>query len=185
MAEYGSMFLVSGLATILFFGGWHGPIPIFYATGMAYSVNALDFETVGFLANVFGCANFILKAVIGVVVMMWVRWTFPRLRIDQVITTCLKYCVPLASIGFVGVLVWQAYGIPFINDIAPANYPGQVREAWVLEANRPVVLEAETEEPAAEVEEPEHKTASHGHDNTVALTATAENMNLQVTKGAR
>ena len=30
MAEYGSMFLVSGLAAILFFGGWNGPIPIFH-----------------------------------------------------------------------------------------------------------------------------------------------------------
>ena len=40
--------------------------------------------------------------------MMWVRWTLPRLRIDQVMTTCLKYCVPLAAICFVGAMLWQA-----------------------------------------------------------------------------
>ena len=34
--------------------------------------------------------------------MMWVRWTLPRLRIDQVITTCLKYCVPIAAVAFLG-----------------------------------------------------------------------------------
>ncbi|MCA9220525.1 MAG: NADH-quinone oxidoreductase subunit H, partial [Planctomycetales bacterium] len=36
MAEYGSMFLVSGLASILFFGGWHGPIPVFDILGWSY-----------------------------------------------------------------------------------------------------------------------------------------------------
>ena len=39
--------------------------------------------------------------------MMWLRWTLPRLRIDQVMTTCLKYCLPLASIMLAGVLVWS------------------------------------------------------------------------------
>src|SRR5438045_4502646 len=39
MAEYGSMFAVSGLAAILFFGGWNGPIPIFHVIGWADSEN--------------------------------------------------------------------------------------------------------------------------------------------------
>ena len=34
--------------------------------------------------------------------MMWVRWTLPRLRIDQVMTTCLKYCTPIAAVMFAG-----------------------------------------------------------------------------------
>jgi hypothetical protein len=42
-----------------------------------------------------------------VIVMIWVRWTLPRLRIDQVITTCLKYCVPIAAIAFLGATLWQ------------------------------------------------------------------------------
>jgi hypothetical protein len=65
----------------------------------------------GFAGNVLGCANVIMKGVIGVTVMMWVRWTLPRLRIDQVITTCLKYCVPLAAISFLGATLWQ-YALP-------------------------------------------------------------------------
>ena len=72
----------------------------------------------------------------GVTVMIWVRWTLPRLRIDQVMTTCLKYCVPLAAICFVGVLAWQMLGLPGPNDLVPVtpSGPAGVRESWVLQA---------------------------------------------------
>jgi NADH-quinone oxidoreductase subunit H len=187
MAEYGSMFLVSGLATILFFGGWNGPIPIFYETGLAYQESAMNFSWGGALANVFGCINFILKAVIGVTVMMWVRWTFPRLRIDQVISTCLKYCVPLASVGFVGVLFWQALGIPFINDIAPANYPGQVREQWVLEAEAATKSQLETaEKPVeAEADKPQKNVDDTKPADQVALADDLDRQSQPATKGGR
>jgi NADH-quinone oxidoreductase subunit H len=90
----------------------------------------------GYLANLGGCVNLIVKGVIGVTVMIWVRWTLPRLRIDQVITTCLKYCVPLAAICFVGVLAWQLLGLRGPNDIVPVTRHGAagVREGWVLKA---------------------------------------------------
>jgi NADH-quinone oxidoreductase subunit H len=60
---------------------------------------------------VLGMLNILFKGIVGVTVMMWVRWTLPRLRIDQVITTCLKYCVPIAAIGFLGATLWQ-YWLP-------------------------------------------------------------------------
>ena len=80
MAEYGSMFLVSGLATLLFFGGWHGPIPLFGPEMLdwAYAPGGADWALSGYLANLAGCINFILKAVVGVTFMIWIRWTFPR-----------------------------------------------------------------------------------------------------------
>ncbi|PQO35408.1 NADH-quinone oxidoreductase subunit NuoH [Blastopirellula marina] len=124
MAEYGSMFLVSGLAAILFFGGWNGPIPIFFWVPE-------DNFTLETLANLVGLANFILKGVVGVIVMMWVRWTLPRLRIDQVITMCLKYCVPIAAFCFLGSLLWTAAHLPFLNDVLPMQARGDVREGWV------------------------------------------------------
>ena len=132
MAEYGSMFLVSGLGTILFFGGWNGPIPIFHMLGWAEAGGILQY-----IANLAGCLSFVLKAVAGVTVMMWIRWTLPRLRIDQVITTCLKYCVPLAAICFLGALAWDVFSIPFLNDaqlLSPKSST-LVREAWVLESD--------------------------------------------------
>lgn len=108
MAEYGSMFTVSGLAAILFFGGWHGPVPIASLVGLAGNDNAV----LAYLANFIGLLNFIGKCVFGVIVMMWARWTLPRLRIDQVMTTCLKYCVPIAAAMFLGVLWWTYNELP-------------------------------------------------------------------------
>jgi NADH-quinone oxidoreductase subunit H len=135
MAEYGSMFLVSGLAAILFFGGWNGPIPIFRILGWAYGQDETAWHVTGYIAQLFGVANFMFKALVGVTVMMWVRWTLPRLRIDQVMTTCLKYCVPLAAFCFIGATVWKVAGVPSPHNLAPNTWGyafGQIREAWVL-----------------------------------------------------
>ena len=79
-----------------------------FSKAIAYQQGAQEFSWLGAFANVVGVANLILKASLGVIFMMWVRWSFPRLRIDQVITMCWKYCVPLAAAAFVGsVFFWQ------------------------------------------------------------------------------
>jgi len=125
MAEYGSMLAVSLLASILFLGGWNGPIPIAHMLGLTFE-HGLKW---GIAGNVLGMINVIGKGVVGVTVMMWVRWTLPRLRIDQVITTCLKYCVPIAATSFLIATVWQ---FEFPNGLiihqSADNY--DVREEW-------------------------------------------------------
>ncbi len=141
MAEYGSMFLVSGLAAILFFGGWNGPFPIAepLATTLVNVVTLGNAESWGglstYLANLMGCVNFLLKGFVGVTVMMWIRWTLPRLRIDQVMTTCLKYCVPLAAVCFLGAMFWQLNGMPTGNDLMGFQR-GLQTEGWVETADR-------------------------------------------------
>lgn len=173
MAEYGSMFLVSGLAAILFLGGWHGPIPIGGPIGSAIGdltgtvIGIQTPESLGiYVANLFGCVNFMMKAVFGVILMMWVRWTLPRLRIDQVITTCLKYCVPLGAIGFLGAVSWQLFDLPSPNHWFPASQQGlgAVRESWVLDLK--------DKAPAAAVAE-EAKTAADATRQTTVLESIA------------
>ncbi len=105
MAEYGSMFAVSGLAAILFFGGWNGPLPVAELLRLTHDTGPVA----GYLGNLLGLFNFVFKCVAGVTVMIWVRWTLPRLRIDQVLKTCLKYCTPLAAGAFLGAAVWTLY----------------------------------------------------------------------------
>jgi NADH-quinone oxidoreductase subunit H len=97
LAEYGSMFAVSGLATILFLGGWH--------TGFLPFEPSAEFGFV--LGNLLNCAVFIGKCWLLVLVMIWMRWSLPRLRIDQVMMTCLKYFLPISCVLLVGVCLWQ------------------------------------------------------------------------------
>lgn len=96
MAEYASMFAVGGIATLLFLGGWH--------TGLLPLDPADRFPLLGGLIDV---VVFIFKSWLLVFVMMWVRWTLPRLRIDQVMETCLKYLLPLGCVLLLGVTLWQ------------------------------------------------------------------------------
>jgi NADH-quinone oxidoreductase subunit H len=106
MAEYAAMFVVCGLAAVLFLGGWNGPIPV--ATWLT-DLLPQHYGIAEWLGNLLGTCNFIIKAVAGVTCMIWLRWTLPRLRIDQVMTTCLKYCVPIASAALAGVMVWMYF----------------------------------------------------------------------------
>lgn len=106
MAEYGAMFAVSGIAVLLFLGGWNaGVFP-----GRTTEVFSRFFgnDVLGFtVGNVINVLVFLLKGWVLVFVMMWVRWTLPRLRIDQVMMTCLKYLLPISCILLLGVSVWQ------------------------------------------------------------------------------
>jgi NADH-quinone oxidoreductase subunit H len=105
LAEYASMFAVSGLAVLMFLGGWHTGFLPFEPT-----------EQFGFWGgSALNAAVFVGKCSLLVVVMMWLRWSLPRLRIDQVMMTCLKYFLPISCGLLVGVGVWQLYLHPLIG----------------------------------------------------------------------
>jgi NADH-quinone oxidoreductase subunit H len=148
LAEYGSMFAVSGLAAILFFGGWNGPLPITEWLGLADATNPV----LHYVGNLLGLLNFIGKCIFGVTFMMWVRWTLPRLRIDQVMTTCLKYCTPIAAVMFLGAVLWT-YFIPG-GLVIPNDY-GLVREGQLNPAVGfyPPSTPSESEQKAADAGE--------------------------------
>ena len=131
MAEYASMFLVSALAAILFMGGWNGPVPLAALAGLSEGTgDTAHYLVVHFLVRVVGLANLLTKATLGVLFMMWIRWTLPRLRIDQVMTTCLKYCTPIAAAMFAGAMLWQ---LAFPGGLIPgmARPAGEIREGWL------------------------------------------------------
>ena len=149
MAEYGSMFAVSGLATILFFGGWNGPIPVVHWLGWDHS----HYFALHYLANFLGMLNFMFKSSMGVLLMMWVRWTLPRLRIDQVMKTCLKYCTPIAAVMFLGAVLWK-YELPGGLLFPPVEPSARSQEGWVAEQPRatektPAADHAAANEPGA------------------------------------
>jgi NADH-quinone oxidoreductase subunit H len=107
MGEYASMFVVCGIASILFLGAWGTGIPpLDAALQSARSADAGSSWVAGYLANVIGAVVFASKAALLVFVQIWVRWTLPRLRIDQVMTTCLKYLIPISCFLFLGATIW-------------------------------------------------------------------------------
>jgi NADH-quinone oxidoreductase subunit H len=107
MAEYGSMVAVSGIATLMFLGGWNTGLlwaDLSTILGGSGDDRIMILWLLGNLINIF---VFIFKCWFLVFVMMWIRWTLPRLRIDQVMMTCLKYLLPISCVLLVGVSVWQ------------------------------------------------------------------------------
>jgi len=90
LAEFVNMFIISSMAVTLFFGGWLSPFGI--TDGIPYV----------------GVIWFVGKTLAIVFLMMWFRWTFPRLRIDQLLTLEWKYLIPISMVNIVimAVLVW-------------------------------------------------------------------------------
>ena len=90
LAEYANMFAVSAIVVALFLGGYQSPIGYL---GKLIGVNWLiPFEQFFW---------FTIKGVFFVFVQMWLRWTLPRLRVDQLMTVSWKYLIPIAFVNLI------------------------------------------------------------------------------------
>ena len=86
IAEYANMFAVSAIAVTLFLGGWEGVLP--------------GYDILG------GFPGLVIKTLALVFLMMWMRWTLPRLRVDQLMNLCWKYFIPIAFFNILGTGIW-------------------------------------------------------------------------------
>ena len=100
LAEYLNLFVISGIATTVFLGGW-APINI----GIEGFDNLMNYIP--------GFVWFFGKTFLVVWLLMWVRWTFPRLRIDQILKLEWKYLMPLALLNIVLMTFVVAMGLHF------------------------------------------------------------------------
>ena len=98
MEEYAAMFLMSAVTAFFFFGGFESP---FSYLAKASFGDGIVYQLVCF-------ATLVVKSVFGIFVMMWLRWTLPRLRIDQVMSMGYKYLTPLALLCVLGAGIWEA-----------------------------------------------------------------------------
>ncbi len=110
MAEYGSMFAVSGIALLVYLGGWSIGLP-WELTDMfsflpEFGLFGATVRVGDWVGNFLNILVFILKGWFLVFIMMWIRWTLPRLRIDQVMMVCWKYIVPMGCVLILGVSLW-------------------------------------------------------------------------------
>jgi NADH-quinone oxidoreductase subunit H len=91
MAEFGNLYVIGAVVTTLFLGGWQIP-PI---TDKVFLQHPLQFLT------------FFLKAYLWVFVAVWIRWTLPRVRVDQLMVLCWKYLVPIGFVNLIGTALWM------------------------------------------------------------------------------
>ena len=104
MAEWGNLYVIGAIATTLFLGGWQIPW-------------ALDDHPV--LRNALQFGVFFTKSYAFVVLAIWLRWTLPRIRVDQMMEMCWKYLVPIALVDFLGTATWM---VLFPHGLTPVRW---------------------------------------------------------------
>jgi NADH-quinone oxidoreductase subunit H len=87
LAEYINMITVSAVATNLFLGGWHGP----------------------FIPAEYGWIWFLIKLAVLLFCYLWIRWTLPRFRYDQLMSFGWKVLLPIATVNLIAVAAGVIY----------------------------------------------------------------------------
>ena len=101
LAEYLNLFIVAAIAATVFLGGW-----------MPLHIPGLDgFNTV--MDYIPGFIWYFGKAFFVVFLMMWMRWSFPRLRIDQILALEWKYLVPISMVNLLLMALMVTFGWHF------------------------------------------------------------------------
>ena len=103
LAEYAAMYLVAAVAVVIFLGGWWSGIYPLDALGLGPEATTLA-KTLGLLIKV---GVFLSKAFALVFVQMWVRWTLPRIRLDQMMYVCWKVLLPISLVCLIGSCLWE------------------------------------------------------------------------------
>jgi len=96
LAEFINMFIIASIAVVLFFGAWLSPFGI--TEGITWFPQVIWF---------------LIKVLIIIFLMMWFRWTFPRLRVDQLLTLEWKYLLPLNLVNLLimAIVIWLNWTI--------------------------------------------------------------------------
>lgn len=101
LAEYINLFIVAAMATVVFLGGW---MPLHFGGFEAFN-NVMDFIP--------GLVWFFLKVFFVIFLMMWFKWTFPRLRVDQILNLEWKYLLPLNLMNIILMTLVVLFGLHF------------------------------------------------------------------------
>jgi NADH-quinone oxidoreductase subunit H len=101
LAEYLNLFIVAGVATTLFLGGW---MPL-HVPGWAGFNEVMDY-----IPSIFW---FFGKVGVMIFVIMWFKWTFPRLRIDQLLRLEWKYLLPINLLNLLLMVIVVVYKLHF------------------------------------------------------------------------
>ncbi len=106
--EWANLYLIAAVGVTLFFGGWQIPPSVReWAVGVHFV-----------LPHILEFATFFIKAMSLVFVIIWIRWTLPRLRVDQLMAMCWQYLIPLGFVMVLGTATWIVLfpqGVPLVR----------------------------------------------------------------------
>lgn len=108
-AEWANLYIIAALTVTLFLGGWMSPLHA-HTSLLGLLPRPIDIA---------GTLVFISKSLALVFLIIWIRWTLPRLRVDQLMNMCWKYLVPFAFLNIVGTVTWMVFEevVPAIENI--------------------------------------------------------------------
>ena len=101
LAEYLNMFIVAGVAATLFLGGW---MPLHVPGWEGFN------EIMDYIPSIFW---FFGKTAVMIFIIMWFKWTFPRLRIDQLLRLEWKYLLPINLLNLLLMVIVVVYKLHF------------------------------------------------------------------------
>ena len=108
LAEYASMLLTGLIIAVVFLGGWNTPLPNIYVGDLRLAF--ADWTTgafASFSGYVWGVFWLLAKALFIVFLHMWIRWTVPRFRVDQLVKLSWKILTPAAFLVFLVSAIWR------------------------------------------------------------------------------
>jgi len=106
LVEWANLWIMGAIATTLFLGGWQ--IPGVTAQDWAALRGAGAFPAWGWWGlQLVSLGVFAAKTLVLVTVIIWIRWTLPRIRVDQMMNLCWKYLVPGGFAAMLFTLLWE------------------------------------------------------------------------------
>jgi len=100
-SEWANLYVIGGIITAVFLGGWRIP-------GIT-----VEQQTGSILLQFAGACIFLIKSLVLVNVVIWLRWTLPRLRVDQLMSMCWKYLVPIGILLLAVAVVWVKISVEY------------------------------------------------------------------------
>ncbi|OUR93153.1 hypothetical protein A9Q84_20900 [Halobacteriovorax marinus] len=106
LAEYIEVFVLCGISATLYLGGYKVPFELGSGELINSTLGGPEFIGKG-IGQLLQLGAFFTKTFLLYYVVIWIRWTLPRLRVDQLVSLCWKYLTPISIINLIGIAAWE------------------------------------------------------------------------------
>jgi NADH-quinone oxidoreductase subunit H len=105
LAEFIDVIMFCCIATAIFLGGWNLPFINLADIHLGWKLFGGNLDVV--VQSLFMIGVFLAKVAVLIFIVMWLRWTLPRLRVDQLMSLCWKYLIPIGLFNLMGAALWM------------------------------------------------------------------------------